>query len=121
MPATNGGQALNTASALILKSPGPPPYCETVRKTPASTRRGANIIVARSRTHGRYEDNATTAQRIKEALRCASHWSMLTAPQRESLELIATKMGRITSGNPNIRDHWDDISGYAELISKQLR
>lgn len=46
---------------------------------------------------------------------------MLTAPQRESLELIATKMGRITSGNPNIQDHWDDISGYAELISKRLR
>lgn len=61
------------------------------------------------------------AQRIKEAIRCAPKYSLLSSAQRESLDLIATKISRITSGNPNELDHWDDISGYAELISRQLR
>lgn len=107
--------------AFALYPQEPRPATLKVRKTPNSTRRCANIIVERSRTHGRFEDNATVSQRIKEAMRCSPHWALLSVSQRESLELIATKIGRITSGNPNEPDHWDDIGGYAELISRQLR
>jgi hypothetical protein len=39
---------------------------------------------------------------------------------REALHMIAHKMGRIATGNPNIKDHWADIAGYATLIANLL-
>lgn len=43
----------------------------------------------------------------------------LTDVQRESIDLIATKLARICCGDPNHRDHWDDIAGYATLVSQR--
>lgn len=37
--------------------------------------------------------------------------------QREALDSMASKFGRLGSGNPNFRDHWDDLAGYAALAS----
>jgi hypothetical protein len=34
--------------------------------------------------------------------------------------MICYKMGRILSGDSNNLDHWDDIAGYATLVSKIL-
>ena len=34
--------------------------------------------------------------------------------------MIAMKMARIVCGNPYHKDSWDDIAGYATLISKEL-
>ncbi|WP_257617167.1 hypothetical protein [Campylobacter pinnipediorum] len=34
--------------------------------------------------------------------------------------MIAHKIARILAGNPNYKDHWDDIAGYATLVSKEL-
>jgi len=38
------------------------------------------------------------------------------------LELIANKMARIVaSGNSTYEDSWTDISGYAELVLREMR
>ena len=34
--------------------------------------------------------------------------------------MIACKIARILSGDPNWRDHWDDIAGYATLVAERL-
>jgi hypothetical protein len=34
--------------------------------------------------------------------------------------MICHKIGRILNGNPNNKDSWWDIAGYATLIVKQL-
>ena len=34
--------------------------------------------------------------------------------------MFAHKIGRILVGDPNHRDHWDDISGYAVLVADRL-
>jgi len=47
-------------------------------------------------------------------------WKNLNAMQRESLDMIAHKIGRILAGNPNFKDHWVDGSGYFELIARTL-
>jgi len=41
---------------------------------------------------------------------------LLDDMQRETLEMIATKIGRILSGNPHEVDHWKDGAGYFQLI-----
>ena len=72
----------------------------------------------REKQHGDYLKVATVAQSIKDAL----DWQQgkLSPVQRESLDMIATKMARIVCGDPNIIDHWLDIEGYARLVRKIL-
>jgi hypothetical protein len=40
--------------------------------------------------------------------------------QREALDMIAHKIGRILNGDPNYADSWVDIAGYAKLVADRL-
>ena len=63
---------------------------------------------------------AHTIQTLKFYVRGHEGWDRLNSAQQESLEMILHKIGRILEGNPNVEDHWDDIAGYAKLVSKML-
>lgn len=80
-----------------------------------------NTLNERSKTYGKYEDQASFAQSLKELLRTAQGWANLTLPQRESMEMIATKQARILFGDPDHVDGWHDIAGYSTLIEKILK
>lgn len=71
----------------------------------------------RGHLYGNYEVMATCAQRIKEAMGPRAHMS---AVQRESLDLIATKIARLCCGDPDNADSWLDIEGYAKLARDRL-
>lgn len=79
-----------------------------------------SIIDERQKTHGDYYRVAGTAQELKDVLRRGKNWKTLDDTQRETLEMIASKIGRILSGNPHEVDHWRDIAGYAALIERWL-
>lgn len=74
----------------------------------------------RGKTHGDYTYMSGVIQDIKLTMRRGQSWEKLSAPQAEALELIATKIGRIVCGDPNFRDHWADIIGYANLIKDRI-
>lgn len=78
-----------------------------------------NILAERQKTHGEFSNHALISQNIKRSM---SHHtrSTLSHSQFEALEMIAHKIARILNGNPNHKDHWDDIAGYATLISLEL-
>jgi hypothetical protein len=78
------------------------------------------LIVAREKTHGPYSVKAKIIQNLKCAMETTNGWHGLNDMQRESLHMIAHKIGRILSGDPNVADHWDDVAGYARLVSKSL-
>lgn len=78
------------------------------------------IISNRAGSHGNYPDNAAIAQYIKDVIRTGPSYPSMTAAQRESLDLIATKLARICAGDPNFAEHWIDIEGYAQLIVIEL-
>lgn len=78
-------------------------------------------VVGRSKTYGKYEDQATFAQSIKRLLQSTSGWRRLSEPQKESMEMIATKQARILFGEPNHVDSWHDIAGYATLVELILK
>lgn len=74
------------------------------------------LIVERGKTHGDYSVHAKVAQDIEaviEIYATPKHNHMM----RESLHMIAHKIGRIMAGDPDFRDHWDDIAGYAKLVA----
>ena len=76
-----------------------------------------NVLEERAKTHGHFCDVATSAQVIKSEINRADH---LDFTQIEALDMIATKIARILHGNPNERDHWLDIEGYARLVRLEL-
>ena len=79
-----------------------------------------DILDEREKTHGDFYRVAGTAQELKDVMRRGKNWKTLDDTQRETLEMIASKIGRIMSGNPHEADHWRDIAGYAALIERWL-
>ena len=98
-----------------------------ITNTPrASDKPGSRPITAllseRGKTHGDFTIHAGITQELKDTMRLYNEekWrNVLTSPMRESLEMIAHKIGRILAGDPNFRDHWDDIAGYATLVAER--
>ena len=82
-----------------------------------------NILDTRASDYGTFGDNARLAQALKRAMaeHAEDHGRTFTDDQWEALEMIATKMSRIVNGNPNKADSWDDIAGYAKLVSDRIR
>jgi hypothetical protein len=78
------------------------------------------LLDERGKTHGDYSNLASVIQNIKRAMLKGSRHSDLTDTQKESLDLIATKIGRIVAGDPHHHDHWDDIIGYATLARDRI-
>jgi len=75
------------------------------------------LLNLREMTHGNYPDTARMSQFLKHYLREQPGWEKLSAGQQESLDMIVVKIARILSGDPNEKDHWLDIAGYASLVS----
>ena len=79
------------------------------------------VLAEREVTHGSFVATAAIAQRFKDVSKSTPNWNgNLTDVQRESLEAIFTKIARILSGDPNQKSHYEDIEGYARLVSEQL-
>jgi hypothetical protein len=84
------------------------------------------LLEERGRTHGPWSIHARITSRLKDVLsdecrdRCLRGQQPLTPEQRESLDMIMHKVGRIVAGQAGYHDHWDDIAGYAKLCSKPV-
>ena len=74
----------------------------------------------RGSRYGEFDGHALVTQNIKAAIKDSARWGELSDDQKEALEMIAHKIGRIMAGDPNHQDHWDDIAGYARLVSQRL-
>ena len=77
-------------------------------------------IEIKEQENGPFQDQAVASQIIKDLCRDCGIWGDLTDVQKESLDMIAHKIARILAGNQDNKDHWDDIAGYASLVSKEL-
>jgi len=73
------------------------------------------LLAERGSTHGDYPTQAAVTQAIKAAMRTGPNWNRLSDAQRDALEMLAVKQGRILCGDPDFQDHWDDLEGYARL------
>lgn len=74
------------------------------------------ILCERQKTHGEFRTHAVMSQYLKDVMAD----KRLSSVQREGLEMIFHKIARILNGNPDYKDHWDDIAGYATLVSKEI-
>ena len=83
--------------------------CSSVSSDVAAT------LAERGARYGDFSDHAVIAQGIQDVMRRTAGWDRLTAVQKQALTVIADKQARILSGDPNYRDNWHDIQGYARL------
>jgi hypothetical protein len=76
----------------------------------------------RCNRYGAFDSHAQITQSLKDVMRNGylTNWKGLSYSQKEALEMIAHKIGRILNGDPNYADSWHDISGYATLVENEL-
>ena len=75
----------------------------------------------RGNRYGDFANHAEITQDIKNIMKNTQNWSILNYDQREALEMVAHKIGRILNGDPNYDDSWVDIAGYATLVANRLQ
>lgn len=78
------------------------------------------ILAERGSRYGAFEDHAWIVQKLKAQMAAVPGWQRLAPDQREALEMVQHKIGRILNGDPNYADSWADIAGYARLVSDRL-
>lgn len=78
------------------------------------------LITERGSRYGKFKDGAEIMQPLKDTMRDVDGWNNLTASQKEALDMIQHKIGRILNGDPTYDDSWKDIAGYATLIVNEL-
>lgn len=79
-----------------------------------------NVIVERGTTHGAFAENAELVQTLKYDIKHTLNWDHLEPYQKETLEMIVHKFGRILTGDHKFVDSWRDIAGYTQLVINEL-
>ena len=77
-------------------------------------------LVQRGKRYGNFDEHARVTYNIKKAMQNSGNWETLAADQKEALDMIAHKIGRILCGDPNYDDSWHDIAGYSVLVEQRL-
>lgn len=87
------------------------------------------VLKERGSRYGSFSGHASITQLLKDCMKgkinChgaafGSNWDKLSDSQKEALEMVAHKIGRILNGDPNYLDSWIDIIGYTQLVVDQL-
>ena len=73
----------------------------------------------RQEQYGSFEDVAMLTEQMVDVMR-KGYYGKLAYNQKMALYMICSKMARIVNGNPNHKDSWHDIAGYATLIDNEL-
>lgn len=71
-----------------------------------------DLLNSRAKTHGDFYQGAVIFNDITKHIAEAP---LLEPSHRYALSMIATKIARIINGDPDEKDHWQDIIGYATL------
>lgn len=84
-------------------------------------------LAERGSRYGDFSDHAVICQRLQDTMRNFypgsspdAAWDKLSAVHKQALTVIADKIARILSGDPNYADNWHDIQGYAKLVEDRL-
>ena len=78
------------------------------------------ILEERGSRYGDFASHAIITQNIKAAMRHSLNWAKLPNDMKESLEMVAHKIGRILNGQFDYKDSWTDGAGYFTLIANRL-
>lgn len=78
------------------------------------------VLTERGARYGKFVNHANVTQQLKNVMFTFNPELRLAYDQKEALEMIAHKIGRIINGDPDYADSWVDIAGYAKLVADRL-
>lgn len=91
------------------------------RKTKKIVANGIEVtLAARGSRYGDFNEKARITQALKNTMQDSPNWNELPPEQKEALEMVVHKIGRILNGDNNYKDSWIDIEGYIHLVSQEL-
>ena len=79
-----------------------------------------STLAERGARYGDFPEHAFITQELKRTLHDNVNWFELADDQKEALDMVMHKIGRILNGDPNYADSWHDIAGYAKLVDDRL-
>lgn len=79
-----------------------------------------NTLKERGAQYGTLMENGLISQLLKEVMHNAKQWGKLDPDQKEAFDMIASKISRLLTGNPNHVDGYVDIAGYATLVANRI-
>ena len=74
----------------------------------------------RGNRYGSFLHHAEIAQKLQDVIRGEAGWANLASDQKQALTVIADKIARMLNGDPEYRDNWHDIVGYAKLVDDRM-
>jgi hypothetical protein len=80
------------------------------------------LLEERGARYGKFIDHAWVTQHLKDviSIQAKKNREGLHVDQKEALDMICHKIGRIVCGDPDYVDSWRDIAGYALLVADRL-
>jgi len=80
------------------------------------------ILDSRAKDYGKFIEGAEIMQMLKRLVHnyIEARGTQLAFDQREAIDMIIHKLGRIINGNPDKVDSWRDVAGYATLVADRL-
>ncbi len=79
------------------------------------------LLEERGSRYGDFATHALITQSLKNTFyQLSPSVGKLTPAMCEAIDMIFHKLGRIGNGDPTYVDSWDDIAGYATLVSKAI-
>lgn len=81
-----------------------------------------DILNERAKDYGKFIEGAEIMQMLKRMVHnyVDVRGTQLAFDQREAIDMIIHKLGRIINGNPDKADSWRDVAGYATLVADRL-
>lgn len=79
-----------------------------------------DTLQERGNRYGKFKSHAQITQLLKSCMVLSNKWEDLEPDQKEALEMIMHKVGRILNGDPNYAENYRDIAGYATLVMIRL-
>ena len=81
------------------------------------------VLDSRAKDYGKFIEGAEIMQLLKRLVHnyIEDRGTPLAFDQREAIDMIIHKLGRIINGNPDKVDHWVDVAGYATLVADRLQ
>lgn len=80
----------------------------------------AATLKQRGKRYGTFTTGAQISQNLQAAMQDSPNWDSLSADKKEALQLIQHKISRMLNGDPEYKDNWHDIQGYAKLVEDTL-
>lgn len=80
-----------------------------------------DTLQERGTRYGDFTDHARIVQSLKGVLYTGPSWAKCSLDKRQAMEVICDKLARIVNGDPEYKDNWHDIQGYAKLAEDRCK